>query len=94
MMLNRSAKRSLLLALLVTLLAGALLGVSCHLSWADHSHEPSSCAVCTWFHFKGWVTAALVLLVCFVLQRIFSVLVLGTSSCCLPLHSARAPPCR
>lgn len=94
MMLNRSAKRSLLLVLLVALVAGALLGVSCHLAWADHSHGPSSCAVCTWFHFKGWITAALVLLAGFVLQRIFSVLVLGNSSCCLPLHSARAPPRR
>ena len=93
-MLNRSAKRSFLLILLVALVAGALLGVSCHLAWANHSHGPASCAVCTWVHFKGWVTAALVLLVCFALQRIFSVLLLGSFSCCLPLHSARAPPRR
>lgn len=93
-MLNRSSKRSFLLILLVALVAGALLGVSCHLVWANHSHGLSSCAVCTWFHFKGWVTTALVLLVCFVLQRILCIPLLGSFSCHFALHSARAPPRR
>ena len=91
-MLNRYSKRSFLLVLLVALVAGALLGVSCHLAWADHPHGPSSCAVCTWFHFKGWVTTALVLLVCFVLQRLNAVPLLDSFSCHPALHSARAPP--
>lgn len=93
-MLNRSVKRSFLLVLLVALVAGALLGVSFHLVWADHSHDPNSCAVCIWFHFKGWITTALVLLVCFVLQRVLCAPLLGSFSCSLPLPSARAPPRR
>lgn len=92
-MLNRSSKRSFLLILLVALVAGALLGVSCHLVSANHSHGPASCAVCT-CHFKGWVTTALVLLVCFVLQRLVSIPLLGSFSCRLALHPARAPPRR
>lgn len=90
----RSPKRSFFLVLLVALVAGALLGVSCHLVWANHSHGPSSCAVCTWFHFKGWITAALVLLVCCVLQRLLGIPLLGSFSCRVALHAARAPPRR
>ncbi|MBM3279825.1 MAG: hypothetical protein FJY95_17350 [Candidatus Handelsmanbacteria bacterium] len=40
-------------------MADALLGVSCHLAWTDRGHQPVSCAVCAWFHFKGWISAAL-----------------------------------
>lgn len=93
-MLNRSSKRSFLLVLLVALVAGALLGVSCHLAWASHSHGPSSCAVCSWFHFKGWITAALVLLVCLVLQRPGWFFLTGTGAFFVALPSARAPPRR
>lgn len=93
-MSNRFSKRSFLLVLLVALVAGALLGVSCHLSWADHSHSPSSCAVCTWFHFKGWVSAALVLLVSLVLQRLLCTPLPGGFSLSAALHPARAPPRR
>ena len=91
---NRLNKRPFLFLLLVALVAGALLGVSCHLSWADHGHESSSCAVCTWFHFKGWVIAALVLLVCLVLQRLLGIPLLGGFSLAVALHPARAPPRR
>jgi hypothetical protein len=93
-MANNFSKRPLLFVLLVALVAAALLGVSCHLTWTDHGHETSSCAVCAWFHFKGWIASALVLLVCFVLQRLLCVPLFGSFSCCLALHSARAPPRR
>lgn len=89
---NRLTRRPLLLILLVALVGGALLGVSLHLVWADHSHGPSTCAVCTWFHFKGWIAAALVLLVCLILQRLRCVPLLDSFSCHFALHSARAPP--
>jgi hypothetical protein len=91
---NRFAKHSFLLVLLVALLAGALLGVSCHLIWADHGHDPSSCAVCTWFHFKGWISAALVLLVCLALQHFVCTPLPGGFSLSAALHPARAPPRR
>ena len=93
-MVNRFSKRSFLLVLLVALVAGALLGVSLHLVWADHRHEPSSCAVCTWFHFKGWVAAALVLLIGFVLQHLRCTPLSGGFSLSAALHPARAPPRR
>ena len=93
-MLMRSRQRSLLLVLLVALVAGALLGVSCHLIWADHSHEPASCVVCAWFHFKGWITAALVLLVSFALQRLCWIFTAGCGSLAAVPCSARAPPRR
>ena len=88
------SQRSFLVVLLVALVAGALLGVSCHLAWADHPHGSSSCAVCTWFHFKGWITAAVVLLVCFCVQHLVWAHILGRVSFSGTLHPARAPPRR
>ncbi len=93
-MINRLSKRPFLLLLLVALVAGALLGVSCHLAWADHSHEPASCAICVWFHFKGWTAAALVLLVGFALQHLPCAPFSGGFSLSAALHPARAPPHR
>lgn len=93
-MLTRSRRRSLLLVLLVALVAGALLGVSCHLIWADHSHDPSSCAVCAWFHFKGWITAALVLLVSVGLRHFAWIYPADSGSLAAVACSARAPPRR
>lgn len=91
MMDNRPFRR-LLLVLLVALLAGALLAVSGHLAWTDHSHDASPCAVCTWFQFKGWAAVAVVLLVYFFSRR-FVLQVPETSfSFCCALPSARAPP--
>jgi len=92
-MTARASTRPLPLLLLVLLVAGALLGVSCHLAWADHGHEPFSCAVCAWFHFKGWISAALVLLVAGLAQgRRIPASPAGGFSLFPGLHPARAPP--
>lgn len=89
---NRTSQRRVLLVLWVALLTGALLAVSGHLAWADHTHDPVACAICTWFHFKAWVAAAEVLLVYFFLQRIRLQTAGVFFSLCCALPSARAPP--
>ncbi len=79
--------------LLTLVIMGALLGLAGHLA-ADHAVGLEHCAVCAWLQLQAWAVGAVVLLVFFATQYIFSFEGIHHSFSLTHLPRGRSPPHR